>query len=150
MAILDEGHVTLSNCYLSNNRADVAMMSVYNSRVDIDGSATFKDNIGSMLAFNSTVTFTGETTFYNCSAAEVVLENVIIQEGGAISAYSSRLTFLTSAHFNHNSAKYCGALFAVESILTFMVMSDHLLTAFPQHHGIQISNNTATITGGGL
>ena len=149
MTVLEHGHVNFSYTTISNNRANLAMMSIYNSIVEFNGHATFKDNVGSLVAFNSTVTFTGETIFSNCTTAEIVLKDVVIQEGGAISVYSSRLTFLGNTLFVHNSAKYGGALFAVESDITFMVEQDHLLHTFLQSN-ITIRNNTATITGGGV
>ena len=148
MAVLEQGNVNLSYITLSNNRANLAVMSIYNSRVDVSGSATFENNIGSLLSFNSTILFAGETTFSNCTTAEIILKDVIIQEGGAISAYESHLIFLTNTLFVHNRAKYGGALFAVESVIMFMVRSDQLLPTFLQP-GVTISNNTATITGGG-
>ena len=151
MVILEQGHVNLSHSTLSNNRANLSVMSVYNSRVDFIGPATFENNIGSLLSFNSTMMFIGEMTFSNCTTADIILEDMIIQEGGAISAYESHLTFLTNTLFVHNRAKYGGALFAVESVIMFMVRNvhDHLLPTFLQQ-GITITNNTATITGGGV
>ena len=149
MVILEQGHINLNFITLSNNRANLAVMSVYNSRVDFSGSVTLENNIGSLLSFNSTMLFAGETTFSNCTTAEITLKDVIIQEGGAISAYESHLTFLTNTLFAHNRAKYGGALFAVVSVITFMARSDQLLPTFLQP-GVTISNNTATITGGGV
>lgn len=151
MAVLEGAHVKLSYSTLSNNRANLSVMSVYNSRVDFNGPVTFENNMGSLLSFNSTMMFMEEVIFSNCITAEIFLEAMIIQEGGAISAYESHLTFLTNAMFVHNRAKYGGALFAVETVITFMVRSvnDQLLPTYLQQ-GITISNNTATITGGGM
>ena len=149
MAILERAQVSFIYTTLSENRASLAVMSVYNSRVDFSGPATFENNIGSLLSFNSTMLFAGETIFSNCTTAEIILNDVNIQEGGAISAYESQLTFLTNALFVHNRAKYGGALFAVESVITLMVQSHQLLPTF-QRPEVTISNNTATITGGGV
>lgn len=149
MAVLDQGHTNLSYITISNNRASLAVMSVYNSRVDFSGPATFENNVGSLLSFNSTIMFAGETTFSKCTSTEIILQDVVIQEGGAITAYNSHLTFLANTLFVHNRAKYGGALFAVGSAITVMVRSDQMLLTFLPR-GVTMSNNTATITGGGV
>jgi predicted outer membrane repeat protein len=153
MAVLEQGYVILSYTTLSKNRATLSVMSVYNSRIDFSGLAMFENNIGSLLSFNSTMLFAAETIFSNCTTAEIILKDTSIQEGGAISAYESHLTFLTNTLFVHNRAKYGGALFAVESVITFnlMVQSDQLLPTFRRPAAeVIISNNTGTITGGGV
>ena len=150
MIILEQGHVRANNITLSNNRASLAVISLYRSNANFTGFTTFVDNHGSLLAYNATIQFEGETTFSNCTTATTALQDALLQEGGAITAYSSHLTFQGNATFAHNSAKYGGALFAVETSILFKASNVYLLKSPLTQPKTIIDSNIATGTGGGI
>lgn len=146
MAITEQSYVTVSLSSLSGNRATMAVISVYSSNVTFANKNEFSDNQGSLLAFNSSVRLEGETKFLRCTSLITDLSNRILQEGGAVTAYSSLVVFQNSTIFIQNSAKYGGALFAVESNILFAEDTEFSL----EQLSTEITNNTATISGGGI
>ena len=150
MTILEQGHVIANDITLSKNRASLAVISLYRSIASFVGLTAFVDNRGSLLAYNATIQFEGETTFSNSTTATTALQDAPLQEGGAITAYSSHLTFQGNTTFTHNSAKYGGALFAVETNILFKASNDYLLNSTFTRPKTTIDNNIATGTGGGI
>ena len=145
MVILDNAVVRVSASTLANNRANLAVMSIYNSTAVFSNNNVFMDNRGSLFAFNSTIYFNGDTTFSRCITTTTDTPDAILQEGGAVSAYSSHLIFQNRTLFVQNSAKYGGALFIVESTI---LLSAHLRNS--EDTKMTIANNTATIAGGAI
>lgn len=145
IVVFEQAHVRVCASAIIGNRAKLAVVSVHNSTVTFSSTNTLISNQGSLLAFNSTIRFQGETTFFNSTSRVTDLHDAILQEGGAISAYSSNLIFQCDTFFIRNRANYGGAIFAVESSIVF---DQHSTTAL--HPRITIANNTAMTTGGGI
>ena len=150
MAILKQALVNVSSSTVSGNKASLSVLSVYDSDLNFLATNLFDDNQGSLLALSSTIRFQGETRFYNCTSVNRALNNAFLQEGGAISAYSSHLIFEGTTVFVQNSAKYGGALFAVESNVDFYSNIDTTDNATVQLPMTIIDNNSAKIGGGGM
>ena len=148
MSVFEQGHIEAENITMVNNVANQFALALYSSSAAFTGFTVFDGNHGSLLAYNSTITFRGETIFRNCSTE--ASQDVVLQEGGAITAYFSQLTFQGNTSFNHNFAKYGGALLAMESTITFGENSHAEQNTTLQHSKIIINRNTAQYTGGGL
>ena len=131
---------------LSQEKGGLAAIALYNSEADFVNNS-FVDNTGSLFVYNATVHFGGITDFYNCTTTSTGMQNVILQEGGSISAYSSHLTFSGYTSFNLNSAKYGGALFAVKS--TISIAQTRESSESPEQR-LLMQNNTAIYNGGGM
>ena len=122
-----------------------AIVALYNSSSTFIDYNEFQDNHGSLLAYNAILHFKGQTDFYNCTSLRRPEQNVILHEGGGISAYSSHLIFQGYTNFTLNHAKYGGGLFAVESTITISTENSQ----FTQQV-IAMHNNTATSSAGGM
>ena len=150
---LKHSRATISQSTFNNNRvvlsgsdADSAVVSLDASRVNFIDNNTLVDNsFGSLLAYDSTIEYSGYTTITNCTAKSSGSQGATLYRGGAIRAYSSHVTFKGSAHFSLNRAQYGGALFAVKS--TIVMNSSTTTLAQPR---IALFNNTATNAGGGI
>ena len=57
------------------------------------GSVTFSNNIGSLTAFSSNITFTGHATFVNNHPLQLVTASSEFQQGGAIILFQSNVHF---------------------------------------------------------
>ena len=99
------------------------------------GNATFSNNLGSLMAFNSNITFTGYATFVNNTPSQTV--SGYFQEGGAITLLQSNIFFDGECNLQHNHAENGGAIHSTESRL--YVNGD-----------VTIAHNTATGNGGGV
>ena len=102
---------------------------------DDSGNATFSNNLGSLMAFNSNITFTGYVTFVNNKPSQTVSGD--FQEGGAITLLQSNIFFDGECNLQHNHAENGGAIHSTESRL--YVKGD-----------VTIAHNTATGNGGGV
>ena len=130
--ILSNGSVVIEN-----NSADWSSFLFLSSRGHFIKSVTFLNNVGSLYAFNSNITFAGHARFEYCSPQESSTQSQRLQEGGAISAYRSSIMFDGECSLGHNHAENGGALLATESKV---YVSGKLI----------VSNNTATQSGGGV
>jgi predicted outer membrane repeat protein len=125
---------------VSNNMADrYAVIYLSDSEfIQFGGdsvNATFSNNLGSLVAFNSNITFTGYATFVNNTPSLTVSGD--FQEGGAITLLQSNIYFDGECNLEHNHAENGGAIHSTESKL--YVNGD-----------VTIAHNTATGNGGGV
>ena len=124
---------------VDNNKADrYAVIYLSNSEFfgDDSGNVTFSNNLGSLVAFNSNITFTGYVTFVNNTPSQTVSDD--FQEGGAITLFQSSIFFDGECNnLEHNHAENGGAIHSTESKL--YVNGD-----------VTIAHNTATGNGGGV
>lgn len=146
LTIVKQSFVTINGITISENRNQAATLTVYDSRVDFTGSSLFTNNYGPLLAYNATIQFLGNTKFSNCINIAPDLQNSLLEEkGGAITSYLSRMIFHGNATFTNNSAKYGGAVYAIESSILFQARNNT-----SSQPNVLISNNTATSNGGGV
>ena len=155
MCVFDQGYVKVNNVTVANNEADLSVIALYSSSAEFVNFNTFVDNQGSLLAHNSSIRFKGETIFQNCTTAgSKHFQDIALQEGGALSAYSSHVIFQGRTVFIHNAAIYGGALFAVESVVLLqssnLFLNQSFPTFSPQYSNIIMNNNTAINNGGGI
>ena len=123
---------------VDNNKADrYAVIYLSDSEFigNDSGNATFSSNLGSLVAFNSNITFTGYATFVNNTPSQTVSGD--FQEGGAITLFQSNIFFDGDCNLEHNHAENGGAIHSTESKL--YVNGD-----------VTIAYNTATGNGGGV
>ena len=98
-------------------------------------SIWYTSNLGSLVAFNSNITFTGFTIFVNNQPSQTISGD--FQEGGAITLIQSNVFFYGFCHLEHNHAENGGAIHSTES----KVYVNEYVT---------IAHNTATGNGGGV
>ena len=125
---------------VDNNKADrYAVIYLSDSEfIGTDsGNVTFSNNLGSLVAFNSNINFTGYATFVNNTPSQTVSGD--FQEGGAITLLQSNVFINGECHLEHNHAKNGGAIHSTDSKLYVNGESD-----------ITIAHNTATRNGGGV
>ena len=123
---------------VDNNKADrYAVIYLSDSEFfgNDSGNATLSNNLGSLVAFNSNITFTGYATFVNNTPSQTVSGD--FQEGGAITLFQSNIFFDGECNLEHNHAENGGAIHSTESKL--YVNGD-----------VTIAHNTATGNGGGV
>jgi predicted outer membrane repeat protein len=123
---------------IDNNMADRnGVIYLFDSEFIVDDSAnaTFSNNLGSLVAFNSNITFAGYAAFENNQPSQTVSSD--FQEGGAITLLQSNAFFEGQCNFEHNHAENGGAILSTESKL--YVNGD-----------ITVAHNTATGNGGGV
>ena len=99
------------------------------------GNAIFSRNLGSLVAFNSNITFIGYVTFVNNIPPHTASGD--FQEGGAITLFQSNIFFDGECNLEHNHAENGGAIHSTDSRL--YVNGD-----------VIIAHNTATGNGGGV
>jgi predicted outer membrane repeat protein len=98
---------------------------------------TFSGNLGSLVAFNSNITFTGCAQFMNNQPSLYTTSNV--QGGGAITLFQSNIFFYGKYNFEYNHAKNGGAIQSTDSKLYLN-----------RNVNFTIAHNTATSNGGGI
>ena len=99
------------------------------------GNVTFSNNLGSLMAFNSNITFNGYATFVNNQPSQTVSGD--FQEGGAITLLQSNIFFYGACNLEYNHTENGGAIHSTESKL--YVNGD-----------VTIAHNTAIGNGGGV
>ena len=100
------------------------------------GNATISDNLRSLIAFISNITFMGNVKFLNNQQPLSITGN-FLQEGGAITLLQSSAYLHGTASFEHNYAENGGAIFLIES--KFYVKGD-----------VTVAHNMANKNGGGI
>ena len=124
--------------YFSKNFATLnSNIYLLNSYASLKGLFISTQNVGSFFAFNSNVSFSGCTKFFSCSPP--VNTTVDFKEGGALTLYQTMLSFHGEARFECNHAEIGGAMVAIESLI---YLSDQVY--------VTVTNNSASISGGGL
>ena len=89
-----------------NNQADrYAMIYLSDSEFigDISGNAIFISNLGSLMVFNSNITFTGYAIFMNNQPSQTASGD--FQEGGAITLFQSNVLLMGNAILNTTMLK---------------------------------------------
>ncbi|MCG8625360.1 MAG: hypothetical protein MJE68_25595, partial [Proteobacteria bacterium] len=160
VSIVRQSFVTINDISISDNRANVAALTVYDSQVVFNGSIIFMNNQGggTLLTYNSTVQLMGSTIFSNCSNLNndpYLTVPFVAGGGGAISSYLSHLTFQGYTTFTNNRAKYGGAICAIESVILFTTNSSHPSESNSTVSDLgtvlnNVQNNVATKNGGGI
>ena len=123
---------------IDNNMADryAVIYLSYSEFIGNDsGNAIFSSNLGSLVAFNSNITFTGYVTFVNNTPSPTVSGD--FQEGGAITLLQSNVFFDGECNLEHNHAENGGVIHSTESKLYV-------------NGNVTIAHNTATGNGGGV
>ena len=118
-----------------NSADDYAVIVLTGSELSVgSGNFTFSSNFGSIVAFNSNMTFSGYAEFINNQPSKTT---TTFQEGGAITLFQSNVFFGGKCIFKHNQAENGGAIHSTESKL---YVSGRVI----------IAHNNATGNGGGV
>ena len=145
-----------------------AMMYLSDSKFignDSENAIIFSNNLGSLVGFNSNMTFTGYATFVNNTPLQTVSGD--FQEGGAITLFQSNIFFDGACNLEHNHSENGGAIHSTESkvYVNSNVTIAHNTAATGNGGGVYLStselicqpkctfelwNNTASYKGGGL
>ena len=152
VSVLGQSFVMVNSTTISDSRLKLnpAALVVYSSTVHFTGLTRFLNGNRSLFTYNATVLFSDSTSFHNCTSLDSSLLSVpFAEKGGAITSYLSRLLFQGMATFTNNSAKYGGALFAVESSIVLESNAGEATSPDVTLASISITSNTATSDGGG-
>ena len=122
---------------IMNNVAEYAVIYLSDSEliVNCSGDLNVSNNVGSLVSFNSNVTFGGHVEFKNNHPRLVTTRT--FQEGGAITLVQSNVYVNGDCNLYHNHAENGGGLLSTESKL---YVNGH----------VTIAHNTATRNGGGI
>ena len=126
--------VYLHSVFLSNNVANLGLLYLIESTGLVSGYSRFSTNTPSLFAYNSNLTIIGDTIFSNFSQST---NCTIVSEGGAITAFQSKIVLGGFCFFEKNLATSGGAVYATESQV--------YITG-----NTTLSNNTAKGSGGGV
>ena len=100
------------------------------------GNVTISNNLGSLVIFNSNITFNGYVFYMNNQPAhQITIDD--FQKGGAITLFQSNMFFDGECTLEHNHAENGGAIQSTESKLYI-------------NGNVTIAHNTATGNGGGV
>ena len=127
---------------IDNNSVDsFAVIILFDSQFRVDdhdslATFTFSNNLGSFMAFNSSITFSGYAIFMNNKPASLK-PSYNFQEGGAITLFQSNVFFDGKCNLKHNHANYGGAIYSRESKLYV-------------NGNVTLAHNTAAGSGGGV
>ena len=159
----------MSDCLqIVNNIAEYAVIYLSDSELDVkhSGNLLLSNNMGSLLAFNSNITFMGYIVFVNNHPQQPISTSSTLLEGGALTLFQSNAYFNGKSIFLHNYAKDGGGLLSAESRV--YVKGDVIIAhniAIRNGGGVYLSNseliclqestfllnnNTAGHKGGGL
>ena len=137
-------HVIRSNVrscglvFFSKNIANVSSNIYFlNSDGHFKGALMISENKGSFFAFNSNISFSGCTSFFNCSSPEDSTAN--FKESGALTLYQTMLNLQGSSRFEYNVAEIGGAILGIDSEIFVNKKAK-----------VAVINNNATKNGGGI
>ena len=129
-----------SHLLIDNNSVDsFAVIYLFDSQFRVNDSMTnftFSNNLGSFMAFNSNITFSGFALFVNNKPASFK-PSYNFHEGGAITLFQSNVFFDGECNLKQNLANYGGAIYSRESKLCV-------------YGNVTLAHNTATGSGGGI
>jgi predicted outer membrane repeat protein len=136
---VQESRIQCHGCLLIDNNSadDYAVIYLTGSEFRVGNSSgkfTFSNNFGSILAFNSNMTFSGYAEFVNNQPSKIF---TAFQEGGAITLFQSNVFFDGACNLEHNQAENGGAIHSTESKLYVS-------------GNVTIAHNTAIGNGGGV
>ena len=132
---LDKTSLKLQDMDIIKNMAYSGVMYLIESTAILSGYQEFRENNGSLLAYNSVINITNYTKIISCVALKS--ESSVFQEGGALTAFQSEILLYGICSLVHNSAESGGAIHATESKV--FVFGETM-----------IDSNKATQTGGGV
>ena len=125
-----------SSVNITDNSAQVyATLYLAESTGHFTGIVTMTNNKGTLVIFNSKVTFAASIVFIDCHGVEFISGSVA--EGGAITAFQSDVIIDGVCKFYNNFAETGGAVHLTESTL---YVNGRMI----------ITNNTALTNGGGM
>ena len=133
MFLSEKSTVEMKDVVINGNAASRGVIYLMECTVILSGNLSFSDNLGSLLAYGSTINITDYVKFNNSSQKS----NTALQEGGAVTAFQSEIICYGKCTFSNNSAEYGGAILATESKLQF-------------YGEIEIVGNRAANSGGGI
>ena len=128
------------NCTLSiiGNTASWGVFIFLHSSGKISGKFIYKNNIGSLLAFDSEISTSGNILFKSNNPEEILANYAGVNEGGGITSILSTVTLQGKIKIEQNQAINGGGILAISSRI--MVISGQL----------SATENYATDTGGGV
>ena len=130
------GSSSWTSVNITDNSAQAyATLYLAESTGHFTGSVNMTNNKGTLVIFNSKVTFAASIVFINCHGVEFTSGGVA--EGGAITAFQSDVIIDGECKFYNNSAETGGAVHLTESTL---YVNGRMI----------ITNNTALANGGGM
>ena len=133
--VIDRATVNSQASRFTNNHANYSLLYITES-IAHWSSVTFVNNTGSLYALESTVTLTN-MIMTNMQPFSVQRSTHKLHEGGAITAFQSKLIFDGKSYFTRNHAHSGGAIQAIETKI-------HI------HGTFTIANNSAVKNGGGV
>ena len=128
---------TFLNHIITNNVGRNAVIYLSDSELEVEhtGSLILSNNTGSLVAFNSNITFMGCVDFVNNHPPSATTDT--LQEGGAITLFQSNAFLSGNCSLQYNSAEFGGGLFSIESKLYV-------------NGNVTIAHNSAIKNGGGI
>ena len=102
---------------------------------DLESVITFSNNVGTLVAFNSNITFIGNAKFLNNQPRQANSDD--FHEGSAITLILNNVYFVGVCNLEHNHAENGGAIHSTECKLYV-------------NGNVAIKHNTATGNGGGV
>ena len=132
--VIDRATVNSQASRFTNNHANYSSLYITES-IAHWSSVTFVNNTGSLCVLESTVTLTN-MIMTNIQPFGIQKSTHKLHEGGAITAFQSKLIFDEKSYFTRNHAHSGGAIQAIETKI-------HI------HGTVTIANNTAVKNGGG-
>ena len=129
------GHLLIDNNSVSGYYVIYLSVSLFRVN-DSMANFTFSNNLGSFMAFNSNITFSGYTVIVNNKLASLK-PRYNFQEGGALTLFQSNMFFDGECNLKQNHANYGGAIYSIESKLYV-------------NGNVTLAHNTATGSGGGV
>ena len=147
-----DNKVTIADSTFGNNTAAYSgIMFIIGTTVDVV-NGKFYQNVGSFYAFSSSVTFRGVTTFENCKEpSSKSRNNVLHQEGGAITSYLSMVTFTGTNIILNNKANDGSAILAIDSGIIMQgettIANNNIMAANGSGGGIHLIQSNIAILG---
>ena len=96
-------------------RYAIIYLSDFELEVKSSGNVILSNNVGSLVAFNSNVTFIGCVEFVNNHPKQSSTTTDTFQKGSAITPFQSRTYFNGNCNLQYNCAENVGGLFSTES-----------------------------------
>ena len=126
------------NLILSNNaRSGAIYLTNSELYVENSGNLILSNNAGSLMAFNSNITFMGCVVFVNNEPKQSSSITDTFQEGGAMTLFQSNVFFNGNCSLLYNHAEDGGGLLSIESKIYV-------------YGNLTIAHNTASRNGGGV
>lgn len=125
--------IHVHNTVMKNNTADLGIIYLFQSTGFLS-DIILANNKGSVIAYFSNVTLSRRVSISNCST---FIKNSTVEEGGAISAYRSILSFDGTCSLFSNHATNGGGIHATGSKLYVASI-------------MNVTSNTASSSGGGI